>query len=399
MTARFVQIHTLTSYPAALLNRDDAGFAKRLPFGGKTRTRISSQCLKRHWRRAEADFSLRGLQTDGGAVPMSVRSRSSFERHVLQPLLDEGKLDRDKVEKVVEALMNKVLGESAAAKKAKSKEGAEDEKTSAVGLTNQVTILGEKELGFLRDEARAIAAGLDDVKNAAKAVDDRFKKEAGKTLQTMKLGAGLDAALFGRMVTSDILARCDAAVHVAHAFTVHSEESEPDYFSAMDDIQQERGEIGSGHINTSELTSGLYYSYVVVDVPLLLKNLGGDAELAAGVLERLVQLIAKISPGAKLGSTAPHAYAHCVLVETGRDQPRTLANAFLEPVFADGQLIGRTYERLAEHLEELDGAYGRTTVRRALALGKKEKLQQRVDQFGSLADLASFAAGAARAET
>ena len=47
--ARFLQIHTLTSYPASLLNRDDAGFAKRMPFGDATRTRISSQCLKRHW--------------------------------------------------------------------------------------------------------------------------------------------------------------------------------------------------------------------------------------------------------------------------------------------------------------------------------------------------------------
>jgi len=46
----FLQIHALTSYPAALLNRDDVGFAKRIPFGGATRTRISSQCLKRHWR-------------------------------------------------------------------------------------------------------------------------------------------------------------------------------------------------------------------------------------------------------------------------------------------------------------------------------------------------------------
>ena len=32
---------------------------------------------------------------------------------------------------------------------------------------------------------------------------------------------GLDAALFGRMTTGDMLARCDAAIHVAHAFTVH----------------------------------------------------------------------------------------------------------------------------------------------------------------------------------
>ena len=29
----FLQIHTLTAYPASLLNRDDAGLAKRIPFG------------------------------------------------------------------------------------------------------------------------------------------------------------------------------------------------------------------------------------------------------------------------------------------------------------------------------------------------------------------------------
>jgi len=56
--ARFIQIHTLTSYPSTLLNRDDAGFAKRLPFGGATRTRISSQCLKYHWRHNDGESAL-----------------------------------------------------------------------------------------------------------------------------------------------------------------------------------------------------------------------------------------------------------------------------------------------------------------------------------------------------
>ena len=55
-TPRFLQIHTLHSYPAALLNRDDSGLAKRMPFGGAVRTRISSQCLKRHWRTAQDEF-------------------------------------------------------------------------------------------------------------------------------------------------------------------------------------------------------------------------------------------------------------------------------------------------------------------------------------------------------
>ena len=65
-TPRFLQIHTLHSYPAALLNRDDSGLAKRLSFGGSVRTRVSSQCLKRHWRTADDEFALHSHRGRGG---------------------------------------------------------------------------------------------------------------------------------------------------------------------------------------------------------------------------------------------------------------------------------------------------------------------------------------------
>ena len=48
-------------------------------------------------------------------------------------------------------------------------------------------------------------------------------------------------------------------------------------------------------------TSGLFYGYVVVDLPGLLKNLRGDEDLAGKVLHNLIYLIAEVSPGAKLG--------------------------------------------------------------------------------------------------
>ena len=79
---RFLQIHTLHSYPAALLNRDDSGLAKRLTFGGSVRTRISSQCLKRHWRMADDEFALSAI--DGAAD--AIRSRNVVDRRVIQPL-------------------------------------------------------------------------------------------------------------------------------------------------------------------------------------------------------------------------------------------------------------------------------------------------------------------------
>jgi CRISPR system Cascade subunit CasC len=50
---RFIQLHLLTAYPAANLNRDDTGRPKTLTFGGAERLRVSSQSLKRAFRTSE----------------------------------------------------------------------------------------------------------------------------------------------------------------------------------------------------------------------------------------------------------------------------------------------------------------------------------------------------------
>lgn len=378
MTSKFAQIHFLTSYPASLLNRDDVGFAKRIPFGGAVRTRISSQCLKRHWRTFEGEHGL--AETD---VPESLRSRRTFEKHVYEPLVQSGETP-ERASAVTETLMAALLGESAKAKKAK--EGAE----GAQLRTGQITVLGRPEIDYFLAEARAVLAETPDVKGIAKSVKDRFAKDAKRNLEALKHASGLSAALFGRMVTSDVLSRGDAAVHVAHAFTVHEELTESDYFSAVDDLLSsgdEDRELGSGHIGSTELTSGLFYGYVALDVPLLVSNLEGcaardwetaDRVLAGDIARRLVHLVATVSPGAKLGSTAPHAYAQAVVVEWGSAQPRTLANAFLTPVdprvTGGHDLLGNAYAALADHVVALDGMYGKATDRRFAALSAPSSL-------------------------
>ena len=393
-TSKFLQIHTLTSYPAALLNRDDVGFAKRMPFGGVSRTRVSSQCLKRHWRRFEGENSLMRVPGKGDeALPMSVRSRRTFESLIKDPLVEEGIVE-DRARMVAEALVNVVLQKSATRAK---KDDPDD-----VLRTGQVVVLGRPEVDYCLNVARQVLeTGETDEKKIKAAVKDHFKKDELKNLLSL-LDAGLDSAMFGRMVTSDVLSRCDAALHVAHAFTVHGEQAEDDYFSAVDDLLEESGETGSGHINSTELTSGLYYSYVVVDVPLLVSNLTGckqhqwreaERDLAAEVVRRMVHLIATVSPGAKLGSTAPYSYAHLMMVESGSEAPRTLANAFMNPVNGkNGDLLGATYKALADHIQELDSAYGRPSDgRKALALGNKGLLSGSVDELVPLTELARFA--------
>jgi len=115
----------------------------------------------------------------------------------------------------------------------------------------------------------------------------------------------------------------------------------------------------------TEITAGLFYLYVVVDVPALLKNLDGDAALVGKVVEHLTHLIATVSPGAKKGSTAPYAYADLVLAETGDRQPRSLANAFRDAGKAN---VRNATDRLTEYLARLDRMYGAKETRRVAAL-------------------------------
>jgi CRISPR system Cascade subunit CasC len=140
--------------------------------------------------------------------------------------------------------------------------------------------------------------------------------------------------------------------------------------TAVDDLRQrsEDGETGSAGIFDIELTSGLFYSYVNIDVDLLVANLNGDAALAGRVVERLVKLIARTSPGAKKGSTAPYAHAEFMLVETGDDQPRTLANAFRKSVPLAGDVFESAVLALQAHLGNLDRAYGQHTERQQLSV-------------------------------
>lgn len=415
----FLQIHTLTSYPASLLNRDDQGFAKRMPFGGATRTRISSQCLKRHWRTFEGEHSLASLHAGADPVALSVRSRYTFERFVVEPMLKDG-VDAELARAATEAIMVAVLGESAKAKKAKedaksgesvapAKKGKGKKEEADAGdaklMTGQITVLGQPELAFFLAEARALAADAGNAAGVAEAAKKRFSKDWGKNLEGLKRAAGLDAALFGRMVTSSKLARADAAIHVAHAFTVHAEHTETDYFAAIDDLTKngdEPEQLGSGHIGNTELTSGLFYEYVVVDVAQLVSNLegcnerdwrGADRKLAADVVARLVQLVARVSPGAKLGSTAPHAFASLTLVEAGSSQPRTLANAFLKPVAAAPDLLGNTYSALSAYATDVDAVYDLKNRRAFAAIGPKDLLKP-LGQGMSLDAVAKFAAGA-----
>ena len=357
-TPRFLQIHTLHSYPAALLNRDDSGLAKRMQFGGAVRTRISSQSLKRHWRMANDEFALHNIERAEGAI----RSRNVVERRVIAPLREAGGISDEVIAAVENAFNVGVYGSSGTTEQGR-----------------QPLLLGFPEVEYLQNHAKAICdEHQGDAKAAGEAAAKLFTAAERNNFRAFRaqaaLPGGLVGAMFGRMVTSDPGANIDAAVHVAHAFTVHREESESDYFSVVDDLQREDEDPGAAHIGDMELTAGLFYGYVVVDVPGLVSNLEGcdagdwgsaDRDLAGQVVRNLLHLIATVSPGAKLGSTAPYSCASLMLVEAGSRQPRTLANAFRGRVAPQ---VDAAAGALSGHLAKLDGCYGAREVRRFMSV-------------------------------
>lgn len=371
--ARFLQIHSLHGYSAVLLNRDDSGLAKRITYGGEVRTRISSQCLKRHWRVADSEHALQRI--DGATA--STRSRDTVTRRVIEPLEKDG-CGSETIKAISTAFQTAVYGDK-----------GDDRKT------RQPLLLGEPEIAYLAGEARRIAQEHGDDPKAAGDAATKWAKDSKVNLKALrdgcKMPGGIAAALFGRMVTSDVEANVDAAVHVAHAFTVHAEESESDYFTVVDDLQRVEDDAGADHIGETELTSGLFYGYVVVDRRMLVDNLGGDSDMAGEVAARLVHLIATVSPGAKLGPTAPYGYASWMLVEAGDRQPRSLAEAFREPC-APRRAVAE--DRVRQYLEKVDAVYETGEVRRFMSL--EEVALPHSDRAASLGDLASWSGGVMR---
>ena len=361
---RFLQIHTLSGYTAALLNRDDSGLAKRLPYGGALRTRVSSQCLKRHWRCAQDPHALDSID---GAVE-AFRSRDLVTQKVIGPLYEL--FSNEVVAALEPEIQMAVYG---------------DKGTSKTG--RQTLLFGEPEIGWIAAEATRLADQAGGSPDAAAVAAKTWRNEFRANIKTMRdnatLPAGLVSALFGRMVTSDPDANIAAPVHVAHAFTVHGEEPEIDYFTAVDDLATH--EPGADTIQDTELTSGLFYGYVVVDVPGLVDNLGANISLTGAVLHNFIHLIAEVSPGAKLGSTAPYGRASFMLLEAGDRQPRSLAEAFRTPC---EPYVDPAVKALCGHLSALDRIYATGEERRHLCVVDADVAESRP---GSLADLAQWA--------
>lgn len=353
----FLQLHMLTAYPAANLNRDESGRPKTVMFGNSERLRVSSQSLKRAWRTSTV-FALR-LQDRVGK-----------------------RTQRLGVE-IVNHLMGKGFAEAAATDAAKAVAAAFGKLEDRGGDRNGTFI---KQLAFIAPEEFTKAFALAERLASGEKVDVK----ADLVLQQTDNAA--DIAMFGRMLADAPGYNREAAVQVAHAFTTHRSTVEDDYYVAVDDLKRpmEEEDVGTSFIGVQEYGAGVFYLYACVDVDLLISNLGGDRALAADALAALVECAATVSPTGKQASFASRARASYCLLERGDQQPRTLAAAFLKPAaptMKGDDVLDDSIDKLVALRDRMEQVYGDS------ANARVEFRITSKDAAGRLQDVIAFAMG------
>ena len=325
------EIHMLKNYPPTNLNRDDTGSPKTCLFGGVTRGRVSSQCLKRSWRTSPS------FRAEIGDENLGIRTRK------LPVLVAEKLVELGVSQEFAEAVQPQLTGIG-------NKEG---KVTKDGNATAQVIF-------YAKEDIAAVAATVKELLDQCKSVKDVQKLKA-KDIQSAVRGADvrpvtLDIALFGRMVTSDAFRDVEASMQVAHAISTNKVSVESDYFTAMDDMLSgsSMDELGAAMIGDVDFNSSCYYVYASIDTDALAENLkyADNAEaIVRKAIPALLRAMAFTDPSGKQNSFAGHVLPSVVMVECKEKKiPTSMVNAFVEPV-GKGDLVKQSAEKLAAEVD------------------------------------------------
>jgi CRISPR system Cascade subunit CasC len=225
-TSTRIEYHILQSFPVTCLNRDDVGAPKSAIVGGVPRARVSSQCWKRQVRLAMQEFGIK----------LGTRTKKAEEIFI----------------------------------KACLESGANEKQADICGA-KIASLLTDDTLLFISDiEASAFAAyAAEKNYDESKIKDKDLAKIAKKTLNPAK--DALDIALFGRMVAKAAEMNVEAAASFSHALSTHRVSNEIEFFTALDDKQEEPG---SAHMGSLEFNSATYYRYISLDLGQLVQTMG-----------------------------------------------------------------------------------------------------------------------------
>ncbi|MBK8255669.1 MAG: type I-E CRISPR-associated protein Cas7/Cse4/CasC [Polyangiaceae bacterium] len=361
-----VELHILQNFAPSNLNRDDTGSPKDCEMGGVRRARISSQCYKRAIREAFTEHHLlepgeRATRTKRllDAVTEKVVQQSGSDevraRAAVIRAIQGGGLKADPADGKTEYLLflpSRVVAELASLV------------SQHLDVLNAATPAadGEEQKGEAPAKPKTKTKKQEKAE-AKQSIPSDLQKQIDKLLSDGSRTPEL--SLFGRMIADAPGWNVEAACQVAHAISTHRVSMEFDFYTAIDDLKKQ-DTSGSGMMGTIPFNSACFYRYLVVDTGALEKNLGGDdaaREQAKRTVAALLRAAVIAIPSGKQNSMAAHNPPSLILVEVRKEgAPRSLANAFVEPVRPNpkhnGDLVSQSVVRLGRHLAALDKVYG-----------------------------------------
>jgi CRISPR system Cascade subunit CasC len=355
-----IDLHVRQAFPPSLLNRDDMGQPKTIVFGGTTRTRVSSQSLKRAQRLYTATHGLLPAEN------LAIRTRH-LPSMLAQRLAENHRLTSEDSLKLA---LNTVWGMGLL------DTGRDTKRTSVLlflglGEIDAIaSLVASRQRELLECAVAPEQIGMSPESEPGKQASTRQRK-AACPLPFRELGRHAlgntdpttiaDVALYGRFLAEDHRFDVDGSTSTAHAFSIGEHHLELDYYTAVDDMD----ERGAGFLDTASLTAPVLYRYSNIDTATLLANLDGNEELAAAATTAWLTAAVHALPRAKNTSTAPSTRPLLIFAVVRDDQPVSMANAFLRPVRPNRQTDeGQAgVNALARHWRHHGDAYGHSGVR------------------------------------
>ena len=318
-TTPMINLHIIQSVPASLFNRDENSSAKAITIGGVRRDRVSSQSWKRAMRLALREKLQAGTLEDG---TWGVRT-NRLPRQVADKLTETG----------------------------------HDYDIALAKTLALFTAMGLKVSDKKPQTASQLYIAADAADHLAQLVGDNFDAIGDKIDTTITDAAlacldpdrAVDIALFGRFMSElKTNKRLDGAVGVSHAFGVTPSTVEMDFWTAVDDIQND-DDTASSNLGYTDLTAPVFYRHLFLDRGLLTANISGTALNPTEIETHFLRIAATASPAAKQNSTAANTLP-AVIIATAGTGNYSAADAFTTPITSTTTLADATtalHQRLA----------------------------------------------------
>ena len=343
MKSIHIEYHILQSFPVTCLNRDDVGAPKTAVVGGTTRARVSSQCWKRQVR-----LAMHELGTPHGSRTKLISPLIMEACKALKASDEQAKACGEKFEQVF--IKKKEEKKPKKVKEGQDPEGSE-EAAAGQEKTDTLLFLSPRETARIA-EAFAAKGFVPEAVITQKDAKKQAKEIANLLSDYFKTTDAFDVALFGRMVAQATELNIEAAASFAHAISTHKVSNEVEFFTALDDLQNDPG---AAHMGSLEFNSATYYRYVSLDLGQLWQTLAGQGlpEMVEAFTKALFMALPAARQTTQSGAS-PWEFAK-VLVRKGQ----RLQVPFETAVKAkDGGFLQPSKEALTNYLASKEKLFG-----------------------------------------